>query len=54
MDRPRLIRGLRIAVSAVCGVLWLLLIVLWTRRYRDEIVALPQHLIYLTLSSMGC
>jgi hypothetical protein len=33
MDRPRLIRSLRIAVSAVCGILCLLLIVLWVRSY---------------------
>ncbi len=33
MDRPRLIRGLRIAVSAVCGILCVLLIVLWVRSY---------------------
>jgi hypothetical protein len=32
MDRPRpLIRGLRIAVSAVCGVLCVLLVVFWVR-----------------------
>ena len=33
MDRPRLIRGLRIALSAVFGILCLLLIVLWVRSY---------------------
>jgi hypothetical protein len=33
MDRPRLIRGLRIAVSAVFGILCVLLIVLWVRSY---------------------
>jgi hypothetical protein len=33
MYRPRLIRGLRIAVSAVCGILCVLLIVLWVRSY---------------------
>jgi hypothetical protein len=33
MDRPRLIRGLRIAVSAVCGVLCVLSMVLWVRSY---------------------
>ena len=33
MDRPRLIRGLRIAWSVVCGILGVLLIVLWVRSY---------------------
>ena len=33
MDRPRLIRGLRIAVSAVFGILCVLLIMLWVRSY---------------------
>ena len=33
MDRPRLIRGLRIAVSAVFGMLCVLLIFLWVRSY---------------------
>jgi hypothetical protein len=32
-DRPRLIRGLRIALSAVGGILCVLLIVLWVRSY---------------------
>src|SRR3990172_5892103 len=38
MDRPRLIRGLRIAVSAVFGILCVLFIVLWVRSYhhRDD------------------
>jgi hypothetical protein len=31
MDGPRLTRGLRIAMSAVCGILCVLLIVLWVR-----------------------
>lgn len=34
MKRPRLVRGLRIAVSAVCGVLCVLLVVLWVRSYQ--------------------
>lgn len=34
MNRPRLIRGLRIAVSAVCGILCVLLVILWVRSYR--------------------
>jgi hypothetical protein len=33
MDRPRLIRDLRIAVSAVFGVLCVVLLVLWVRSY---------------------
>src|SRR5262245_57793790 len=33
MDRPRLIRGLRIAWSVVWGILCVLLIVLWMRSY---------------------
>ena len=37
MDSPRLIRGLRIAVSAVCGVVSLLLICLWMRSYWREV-----------------
>ena len=36
MDRPCLIRGLRIAVSGVFGVLCLLLVVLWVRSYHGE------------------
>ena len=35
MNRPRLIRGLRIAVSAVCGILCVLLVVLWVRSYSS-------------------
>jgi hypothetical protein len=33
MERAKVIRGLRIAVSAVCGILCVLLIVLWVRSY---------------------
>ena len=36
MDRPRLIRGLRIAVSAVCGIVCVLLIGLWVRSYKVQ------------------
>jgi hypothetical protein len=36
MHRPRLIRGLRIAWSAVCGILCVLLIVLWVRSYSKK------------------
>src|SRR5262245_40774927 len=38
MDRPRLIRGLRIAWSVWWGILCVLLVVLWVRSYwwRDE------------------
>jgi hypothetical protein len=36
MNRPRLIRGLRIAWSVVCGVLCVLLIVLWMRSYQHR------------------
>jgi hypothetical protein len=42
MDRPRLIRGLRIAWSVWWGILCLLLIVLWVRSYwHMDIVAIP-------------
>ena len=39
MDRPRLIRGLRIAVSAVCGLACLSVALMWYRsiRYQDVI-----------------
>ncbi len=33
MDRPRILRLLRIAFSAVCGIVCLLVIVLWVRSY---------------------
>jgi hypothetical protein len=33
MDRPRLIRGLRIAWTVGCGILCVMLIVLWVRSY---------------------
>ena len=33
MDRPRILRLLRIAFSAVCGIVCLLLIVLWVRGF---------------------
>jgi hypothetical protein len=33
MDRPRLIRGLRIAWTVGCGILCVLLIALWVRSY---------------------
>src|SRR5262245_49064069 len=33
MDRPRLLRGLRIAWSVMCGILCVLLVVLWVRSY---------------------
>jgi hypothetical protein len=33
MNRQRLFRGLRIAISAVCGLMCLLLVVLWLRSY---------------------
>ena len=36
MDLPRILRLLRIAFSAVCGIICLLLIVLWVRSYRAE------------------
>jgi hypothetical protein len=42
MDRPRLIRGLRIAVTAVCGVLCVLLIGLWVRSYHRDQKGHPQ------------
>jgi hypothetical protein len=35
MSRPRILRLLRIAFSASCGVVCLLLIVLWLRSYRQ-------------------
>jgi hypothetical protein len=34
MTRPRILRLLRVAVSAVCGIFCLLLIALWVRSYR--------------------
>jgi hypothetical protein len=36
MDRPRIIRLLRIAFSAACGIVCLLLIALWVRSYWHE------------------
>jgi hypothetical protein len=36
MSRPRILRLLRIAVSAVCGILCLLLISLWVRSYGNR------------------
>ena len=42
MDRPRLIRGLRIAASAVCGILCVLVICLWVRSYnRSQLLVTP-------------
>jgi len=42
MDRPRLIRGLRIAWSVVFGIICVVLIVLWVRSYsRLEFVHCP-------------
>jgi hypothetical protein len=35
MDRPRILRLLRIAFSVMCGILCLLLIVLWVRSYSS-------------------
>ena len=43
MDRPRLIRGLRFAVRAVCGILCLLLIVLWVHSYWYRDLAFGRH-----------
>jgi hypothetical protein len=42
MDRPSLFRGLRIVVSAVLGILCVLLIALWVRSYRWEDLAYCQ------------
>jgi hypothetical protein len=41
MDRPRLFRGLRIAVSAVCLIVCVILIALWVRSFwwRDRLEA---------------
>jgi hypothetical protein len=36
MDRQRLIRGLRIAVSLACAIVCLLILVLWARSYSRE------------------
>ncbi len=36
MDRLRLIRGLRIAVTTVCGIACALLAVMWARSYHSE------------------
>ena len=53
MDRPRLIRGLRIAVSAVCGILCVLLIVLWVRSYwwQDDVVGCVSDKLYFQFGS---
>jgi hypothetical protein len=34
MDRPRIVQLVRIVFSAVCGIVFLLLIVLWVRSFR--------------------
>jgi hypothetical protein len=44
MDRPRLFRGLRIAVSVVFGILCVLLIVLWVRSYHHIDTVVWGHL----------
>jgi hypothetical protein len=36
MDRSRLVLGLRIASTAVCGILCAVLIALWVRSYKSE------------------
>ncbi len=43
MDRPRLIRWLRIAVSAVCLVVTVLLVVIWISSYRQNYYHLLTH-----------
>ena len=43
MDRPRILRLLRIALSASCGVACLLLIVLWVHSYWYRDLVMAQH-----------
>ncbi len=43
MNRPRLIRWLRVAVSAVCVVVCALLIALWVRSYQTNGVIIGDH-----------
>jgi hypothetical protein len=43
MDRPRILRLLRIAFSAVCGIVCLLLIALWLRSYWRVYSLYEQH-----------
>ena len=54
MVRPRLIRGLRIAVSAVCGILCVVLVVLWVRSHShaDDVVITLTKTYQLELQSV--
>ena len=53
MDRPRLFRGLRIALSAVFGILCVLLIALWVRSYwrADRLESVSSGPDYFVLGS---
>ena len=52
MDRPRLIRGLRIAWSVWWGILCVLLVVLWVRSYfRQDVVFLDRVPVAIQLST---
>ena len=52
MDRPRILRLLRIAFSAGCGIVCLLLIVLWVRSY-GHIDRIHVHRIRMAMSWNG-
>jgi hypothetical protein len=45
MTRPRILMGLRIAVSATCGIACLLLVIMWVRSYWwcDNALSLLRH-----------
>jgi hypothetical protein len=50
MTRPRILRRLRIAVSAVLGILCLLLIALWMRSYsRADELTLASRLRFISI-----
>jgi hypothetical protein len=55
MDRPRLIRGLRIAWSVWCGILCVLLIVLWVRSYWqwDQLSVPIGNISWFAIDSVG-
>src|SRR5690349_10130896 len=52
MNRPRLIRGIKIAWSAFCGLAVVLMIVLWMRSYRGcDVIYWQTTITRTTLSS---
>jgi hypothetical protein len=55
MDRPRILRLLRIAFSVVCGIICLLLFALWVRSYwRSDVLWYADHTgHFLTVGSAG-